>query len=113
MRPAGRRRGCSRIASASSTRRCRSSTSPATSCCRSTPTSTLSRIRALLAALEPGEDEAPKPQDHRGQAVLEVDVGGACLVPREERRQRAGVVDPVNGSDEQKKNPERDGREDQ
>ena len=116
-RPAGAPPACSPTASGWSTPPSRSSTSRATSCCRSKGTSSIRATgrpgarRTLAPGLEPGEDEAADADDRRGEAVLEVDVRRAGLVAREERGQRAGVVDPVDRGDHEEDDPEDDRRE--
>ena len=54
------------------------------------------RRRRSLAGLEPGEDEQREADEERGDAVLDVVVARAGLVAREEPRQRARRLDPVD-----------------
>ena len=51
--------------------------------------------------------------DRRSDPVLDMVVGGAALVAREEGRQRAGAVDPVDDGDHEEDDSHRDRGHDQ
>src|SRR3954468_21434491 len=66
--------------------------------------------RARVGRTEPGEDEAREPEEERRDAVLDVVVARALLVPREPRGQRVRRLDPVDERERDQRDAENDGK---
>jgi len=68
---------------------------------------------AVVARLEPGEDEAREAEQEGGDPVLHVVVAGALLVSGYERGQRLRRLRPVEDRERDEHEPGDDGRDDQ
>src|SRR4051812_16671291 len=66
--------------------------------------------RARVGRTEPGEDEAREAEEERRDAVLDVVVARALLVPREPRGQRVRRLDPVDERERDQRDAENDGK---